>query len=579
MNPALFSFYPKFLLSEKTGNDKTPALQVFDETPYVANGIDLDAVAGVILSAKRENVSFYANTDYDAPDVTLDPVLNEKVDLPVDANDDALYGDYEFTYKVRVTNEIIGVDGATTAPGAATFSSLLYEGAVIADFVTKVNQLVTYLGSNFVIQFINASNVVVGQSVVTSAENDGGDLVVNFTEVTDADYASITKMRFLSYYSGTVLVSYCAQDWPTGVLVVTGNCLTAQISVQDQTQYQASDTLSRTMVLNYPILANGTPVETAETTSTASMLIGPNIWTGNYTAALTSVLTREQTDTLVLQYSVIKYTYFLLECDAGLCCMRSCIDNIFNSYKSALQVGSANLSILRDNIITIMGYVNLYGIAVNCGNTQAASDYLTALQNYMDSIGCDCNCSDSPTNGEPTIVYPLFSSPQPNYIPISYLEINDITTNSNSKVPSNKAVLNYLDDNYYDKDYLIANYYTNAQTNDEIALAIDAISYDSANVASGFEAITLNQRSGLLEYSPSSPIPPGSQVLIIVTNNTITTDDMILTQIKTQNSISNAALVIVSCSADSNRIDIVLQNIGVSACDDLVFIQFLANKK
>ena len=584
MNPELLSFYPKFLLSEKTGNDLTPALQVFDETPYVANNIALDKVSGVIQSAKRENVSFYANTDFDVPDVTLNPVENVKVDLPVDANSNALYGDYEFTYKVRVYNEFTtnndneDIDSIGSSP---VTSVLLSDTGYTGTLAANINALVALIGSNYKIEFLNVSGVVLATSIVTGASYNGGTNVTTITcsSVSITSYALVTQIRLVSYYSNTVQVSYCAQEWPLGVLVVTGNCLTAQISVQDQTQYQASDTISRTMVLNYPILSNGTPVETAETTSNASMLVGPNIWTGNYTIALTSVLTREQTDTLVLQYSVIKYNYFLLECDAGLCCMRSCIDNIFNSYKEALSAGSARLAILRDNMIVIMGYVNLYGIAVNCGNTQAASDYLSALQNYMDSIGCNCDCSGTTPNGEPTIVYPLFSDPQPNYVPISYLQENNITTNSNTKVPTNKAVLTYLGANYYDQSYIDSHFYTNTETDDQISNAIDLMSFDSSNVASGSEAITLNQRSGLLQYTPSSPIPSGSQVSIVVANTTITTADMILSQIKSQNAVSNAALVIVSCSADSNRIDIVLQNIGSSACDDTVFIQFLANKK
>jgi len=468
MNPALLSFYPKFLLSEKTGSDLTPKLQVFDETPYVANNIALDKVAGVILSAKRENVSFYANTDYDNPDVTLDPVLNEKQDLPVDATDKTLYGDYEFTYKVRVYNEFTDnnnneeINGIGSSPvTSVSLSSLGYTSALAAN----INALVALIGSEYKIEFLNNAGDVLATSPITSASHNGGSGVttINCTSVAIDYYASVTQVRLVSYYSETVNVSYCSQDWPTPVLVVTSDCIKAQVQVQDQTQYQASDTLTRLITLNYPVLSNGTPVETPETTTTASMLVGPNIWTGSYAIFLSSVLVREQIDSLVLSITLEAYNPYLVECDAGLCCMRDCISNIFTAYKNALTQGSPNLSVLRDNVITILGYVQLYTIAVNCGETSLAGSYLEDLQSYMDSIGCDCNCgSASPSTG-PTIVYPLFADPQPNYVPISYLESDNITINSNSKVPTNKAVINYVAqelDDYYTKTYIDANIYT-----------------------------------------------------------------------------------------------------------------------
>jgi hypothetical protein len=468
MNPALLSFFPKFLLSEKTGSDLTPKLQAFDETPYVANDIALDKVAGVILSAKRENVSFYANTDFDEPDVTLDPVANVKVDLPVDSTDNALYGDFEFTYKVRVYNEFTSdndneaIDAIGASPvTAVTLDDTGYTGTLAAN----INALVALIGTEYKLEFLSNTGAILATSPITSASYNGGTSVttINCTSVAIASYASVTQVRLVSYYSQTVNVSYCSQDWPTPVLVVTSDCIKAQITVQDQTQYQASDTLTRLITLNYPVLSNGTPVASPETTATASMLVGPNIWTGSYAIFLSSVLVREQTDSLVLSITLEAYNPYLVECDAGLCCMRDCISNIFTAYKNALTQGSPNLSVLRDNVITILGYVQLYTIAVNCGDTPLAGSYLEDLQSYMDSIGCDCNCgSASPSTG-PTIVYPLFADPQPNYVPISYLESDNITINSNSKVPTNKAVINYVAqelDDYYTKTEIDTDFYT-----------------------------------------------------------------------------------------------------------------------
>ena len=468
MNPALLSFFPKFLLSEKTGSELTPKLQYFDETPYVANGIALDKVAGVILSAKRENVSFYANTDFDDPDVTLDPAANVKVDLPVDATDNALYGDFEFTYKVRVYNEFTDnnnneeINGIGSSP--VTSVSLIATGYT-STLAANINALVALIGSEYKIEFLNNAGDVLATSPITSASHNGGSGVttINCTSVAIASYALVTQIRLVSYYSETVNVSYCSQDWPTANLVVTSDCIKAQIQVQDQTNYQASDTLTRLITLNYPVLSNGTPVASPETTATASMLVGPNIWTGSYAIFLSSTLVRTQTDTLVLSYILEAYNPYLVTCDAGLCCMKDCIGNIFTAYQNALTQGSPNLNVLTNNVITIMGYVSLYSMNVTCGATEAAGAYLSGLQTYMDSIGCDCNCSGNTASSGPTIVYPLFADPQPNYVPISYLESDNITIDSNSKVPTNKAAITYIAqelDDYYTKTYIDANIYT-----------------------------------------------------------------------------------------------------------------------
>ena len=567
MNPALLSFFPKFLLSEKTGSDLTPKLQVFDETPYVANNIALDKVAGVILSAKRENVSFYANTDYDDPDVTLDPAANVKVDLPVDATDNALYGDFEFQYKVRVYNEFTdnndneAIDAIGSSPvTSVTLDDTGYTGTLAAN----INALVALIGTEYKIEFLNNLGDVLATSPITSASYNGGTSVttINCTSVAIASFASVTQVRLVSYYSETVDVSYCAQDWPTAVLAVTSDCIKAQIQVQDQTQYQASDTLTRLITLNYPVLSNGTPVASPETTATASMLVGPNIWTGSYAIFLSSTLVRTQTDGLVLSYIVEAYNPYLVTCDAGLCCMKDCIGNIFTAYQNALTQGSPNLNVLMNNVITIMGYVSLYSINVSCGATAIAASYLAGLQTYMDSIGCDCDCSGNTASSGPTIVYPLFSDPQPNYVPISYLETDDITIDSNTKVPTNKAVINYVAE-------VLMDYYTSTHTDARYVRL-----FNTSYSATGTTPLTLNQKSGRVDISPSSPVSAGDTTTYRVNSTHCVADGLVLVQIFSQFAY-DAIMDIVEVKSYNGYFTVLCINNGSVQLDDPIRLQFI----
>jgi len=569
MNPSLINFYPKFLLSEKTGADKTPKFQIFDETFYVTYGIPAANVAGVVFNTKLNNTPFYSNANFNNPDVTLAPPLNKKITLPVDSNDDARYGDYEYTYKIKVLNEVIDSDASTTAPASATFSQLFYEGPAIVNFISKVNQVVTDAGGQFFIEFLNAGGTVLGISEVTGAELDGSDIAVTFDSVTIAAFATITEFRFTSYYTSVKTFPYCKQEWPCQKLAVTGDCIRAVLNVNDQTQYSATDTLVRLINLNYPILANGNAVLPPVSTSNSSISVGPSIWTGGYAIALTSTLTRETEEGLVLNIILTAYDNYILNCDAGLCCMIDCISSLFSQYQLAVSNASAKLPVLTGNMIIINTYVQLYSISIECGDTDKATQYLEQLQEYMNLIGCDCSCNDCGNSSEPTEVFPLFTEPMPNYVPISYLEANNITIDSNTKVPTNKAVITYVNG-------LLGNYYTETQI-DTIISNLDAeyvFKYVVANYSpSGY---TLNQYSGRMLLIPTeAPIPSGELFEYVINNNKCVLNGLVLVQISSQPAVLDGLVSIVSVESKNGSFKIICKNNGPNALDDSIEIQFL----
>jgi hypothetical protein len=600
MNPSLINFYPKFLLSEKTGADKTPKFQIFDETFYVTYGIPAANVAGVVFNTKLNNTPFYSNTDFDDPDVTVSPALNKKILLPVDSKDDARFGDYEYTYKIKILNEIIDSDANTTAPGAATFSQIFYEGPTITDFISKVNQAVSDSEGQFFIQFLDAGGDVLGISDVTGAELDDSDIAVTFDSVTIAAFATITQFRFISYYTSVKTFPYCKQEWPCQKLTVTGDCIRAVLSANDQTQYSATDTLVRLINLNYPILANGSPVLPAVSTANSSISVGPSIWTGAYAIALTSNLTRETEEGLVLNIILTTYDNYILECDAGLCCMVDCISNLFSQYQIAVSNASAKLPTLTGNMIIINTYIQLYSISIECGDTDKAGQYLEQLKQYMTLIGCDCDCNDCGNNSEPTEVFPLFTEPMPNYVPISYLEANNITIDSNTKVPTNKAVITYVNGllgNYYTEsqiDTLISNYYTKTQIDTTLQnyyteTEIDTILEDyyteteaDSNFVHQYEnnapsGSTNDNLSGYISLNATNaPVLVGDIGLFVFNNNLVTPDSLVIVQIKDQSGIAPLFYTLIDVVAGSGTVSFRCNLSGlVGAVDDNIEIQFL----
>jgi hypothetical protein len=588
MNPSLINFYPKFLLSEKTGADKTPKFQIFDETFYVTYGIPAANVAGVVFNTKLNNTPFYSNANFNNPDVTVAPPLNKKITLPVDSNDDAKYGDYEYTYKIKVLNEVIDSDASTTAPASTTFSQLFYEGPAIVNFISKVNQVVTDAGGQFFIEFLNAGGTVLGISEVTGAELDGSDIAVTFDSVTIAAFATITEFRFTSYYTSVKTFPYCKQEWPCQKLAVTGDCIRAVLNVNDQTQYSATDTLVRLINLNYPILANGNAVLPPVSTSNSSISVGPSIWTGAYSIALTSTLTRETEEGLVLNIILTAYDNYILNCDAGLCCMIDCISSLFSQYQLAVSNASAKLPVLTGNMIIINTYIQLYSISIECGDTDKATQYLEQLQEYMNLIGCDCSCNDCGNSSEPTEVFPLFTEPMPNYVPISYLEANNITIDSNTKVPTNKAVITYVNgllENYYTEtqiDTILEDYYTETEV-DTILEDYYTKTEADGNFVHQYEnnapqsGNTNNNLSGYISLNATNaPVLVGEIGLFVFNNNLVTPNSLVIVQIKNQSGIAPLFYTLIDVTPGAGIISFRCNLFGlVGFVDDDIEIQFL----
>jgi hypothetical protein len=575
MNPSLINFYPKFLLSEKTGADKTPKFQIFDETFYVTYGIPAANVAGVVFNTKLNNTPFYSNANFNNPDVTVSPPVNKKISLPVDSNDDARYGDYEYTYKIKVLNEVIDSDASTTAPASATFSQLFYEGPAIVNFISKVNQVVIDAGGQFFIEFLNAGGTVLGISEVTGAELDGSDIAVTFDSVTIAAFATITEFRFTSYYTSVKTFPYCKQEWPCQKLAVTGDCIRAVLNVNDQTQYFATDTLTRLIYLNYPILANGNAVLPPISTANSSLSVGPSIWTGAYAVVLNSTLTRETEEGLVLNIILTAYDNYILNCDAGLCCMIDCISSLFSQYQLAVSNASAKLPVLTGNMIIINTYVQLYSISIECGDTDKASQYLEQLQEYMNLIGCDCSCNDCGNSSEPTEVFPLFTEPMPNYVPISYLEANNITIDSNTKVPTNKAVITYVNGllgNYYTEtqiDTILEDYYTKTEADGNFVHQYENNAPSDSN--------TNNNLSGyILLNATNAPVLVGDIGLFVFNNNLVTSNSLVIIQIKNQSGIAPLFYTLIDVTPGAGIISFRCNLFGlVGFVDDNIEIQFL----
>ena len=247
------------------------------------------------------------------------------------------------------------------------------------------------------------------------------DETINFDEVTIDDYTEIEYIAFFvpQTYEKTWIYTFC-DETPESDLCVTHNCYTSQLSVIDNTVYPATQTVnSRLITIQYPRLANGTPVATTVTSESVSKTIGPNIWSGNYTVTNEVEIEWTGDDGLVTTNTITTQVEHEVSCDASLCDLFNCINSLRVAYQSALQNGSRQLAQFQAMNFQVLLFVQAYTLAVQCENTAQADQIINDLKLYLgnnsiaiSSSGCGCGCGEAASNssGVPAIIYPLYSA-------------------------------------------------------------------------------------------------------------------------------------------------------------------------
>lgn len=377
------------------------------------------------ITAKFGSTTFYQNTNFDADaDIVIIPDTaytdNKSIDAPLDSAGKIKSGTYEITYTVKVEGELkvypsSSLTGAT-APGSATFASIVINPAVTG-LVAILQAFIDTYGS-LQVKFYDTDNNELGMARDVSPVDDES---INFDSVTIASFADIVGVKFYvpQTYEKTFSYNFC-DETPVSSLCVTHNCYSSQLSVLDITVYDATLTiLSRLLTIQYPRLADGTPVADTVTSATSSNTIGPNIWSGNYTITNEVEIQWTGTDGLVNQNTITTQVEHDVECDASLCNLYNCINSLRVAYINAVRSGSRQAAQLEQMNFVVLQYVQQYKLAVECSKTATADALINELKAYLGENGstvsstCNCGCGESgdSSNGVPTIIYPIYSTP------------------------------------------------------------------------------------------------------------------------------------------------------------------------
>lgn len=356
------------------------------------------------FTIKRGNTVIHTNEEFDEnSDIVIGVNTSKEVDLPTSSGK-VLDGSYSVKYDINVLYEI-----GVTAPESGTFNHLT-TSVLDTEFLEAIDELLS-AGKTPIIEFMTSGGTVLGSSIVT--ETDGYN-VIYFGNVTIGSYNTIAKVTIYGEYDTTKYYTFnncnVVEKLSMNMLV---NCFTAQITVQDTTQYPSYvETLTRSLILRYPRKGDGSEVEPAVETSSASITVGAYIWSGGYTANLQSVMGWTQTDGLLISQTLTEQINKDVRCDVNLCNASKCIRTLSEKYLEAVKNGDRNSHVLFQQNFTVLLLTNNYQLALTCQDSEAAASALSSLSDYLKLItdgACSCGCSGGESN-EPKRIYPIFSS-------------------------------------------------------------------------------------------------------------------------------------------------------------------------
>lgn len=547
-----------------------------------------------ILKIAGPNGVFYANSGYPSnsfasPDINV-KLTDEKTGIPfvpVDSNGDILNGQYSFyaKYKINVQNLAIADTGTNTIT--------LTNSGDYATFLTNVRDT-----PGAVVTIVGGANA--GTYTIASATSGFGGTVVVLNQTLPSSVVTGSSL-WVTLPEAINSIDFC-YEIPTPVVEITSNCLQSKLVCKDATDYgSAGITLvSRENRVKYPLTMETPVADIVDTTLSVNQQLTVNpIYTHTWAGIITTNFIADKT-TYQLDITIKGMQEHDVDCDIRLCGAFECIKTMVDQYNSYLGTNPTAATKLQSILFKIQDAFMLYSIAIECGNDQEACNQVDIIIDLIGSTGCNCGCNGTDDSGFATLVLAVGNA-EGGSMPLNYLETDNITVNSNARVPSNTAVINYLAqelNNYYTEtqiDALIANYYTKTQidtifqdyyTETEVDTILEDY-YTETEADSNFVhqyennapsgSSTNDNLSGyILLNATNAPVLAGDIGLFVFNNNLVTPDSLVIVQIKDQSGIAPLFYTLIDVVAGSGTVSFRCNLSGlIGAVDDNIEIQFL----
>jgi hypothetical protein len=359
-------------------NKTTKRFRVVDATDYVLQNVDVVAFAAKGLGTIRFEGSIVAQklTTVDPlVDLSAGATTSEWFNCVLDSNNAIAYGVYSIDdYSVRVSLDDETCDSVTAGTGGAggftidtlTFTNVVVVGdsIIISDSLSPnsgVKTVSSILGSTiFVSETVNAETPVVSSKVS-----------FDITQLTGS--ASGTYVGCEEVSLSVSFVSDCERG------------LNGSVVVTDTTDYDGQLVVSKELTLFYPSWT-----ETPEVASVNGVVSLSAIATGTYTVTSSSVITLTNGDLLVTYESSFSEEY-KVSCSGSLCGLLPCISNLLQVHSAAVKKGVSPYQFFVDSIL--LNYVQAIEYK-KCGEFDKYQEKVQAIDDLLDSSGCECSCCD-----------------------------------------------------------------------------------------------------------------------------------------------------------------------------------------
>jgi hypothetical protein len=279
----------------------------------------------------------------------------------------------ETTYQTGGAANVIGINFSITSPSGDTYydntNFLLPDISPLSIDQSFSKDMITFAGS-----------VQYGVWTIVGSIKDQDGTIYTLTKTQD-----ICKPKSNSSTQGSD--SYATVG-------VSLDCNQNLLIYQDKTTYTYQSVRSTSVVysgiMQYPASA-----ELSNLAFTSSFFVDSPVYDGSYIFTVDNVATYDFDD---LQSVTIAYTAtktFKAQC-VSLCNIRCAFEKYFAVYTTALANGSKNLNTIKDNMLSLIGYIKSAEFAISCGGD--ASDSITAIEDIT-GYECDCGCGQGVARG------------------------------------------------------------------------------------------------------------------------------------------------------------------------------------
>lgn len=217
-------------------------------------------------------------------------------------------------------------------------------------------------------------------------------------------YAVSTNGGMSYQYTATIEIDY-AYTQPAPSIVMSANIFDAELTVSDETDPivenaggdEITPTSSRSMKVYYPKKSDGTEWASVVTTTNASVVIGPNIYSRVWQATIALTLQYKMEswtggDPLLIINDVVEGAEKLdIRIPSSICQLYDSMVALQSKYNS-MTYNYQERERLRGYLCQINDNYRLYLIAQGCGEDYTT--YCDNIQTILETLGIDCSQGD-----------------------------------------------------------------------------------------------------------------------------------------------------------------------------------------